>query len=68
MYISHYAKMKRFAEEYVLLEKDVKNIVHNVFLELWGKTEVIMANQAFLYENTKRAKEIFSLALFPFLG
>lgn len=48
--------MKRFAKEYVLLEEDAENIVHDVFLELWEKKEIIQLPinlNAFLYTITK---------------
>ncbi|WP_064976189.1 RNA polymerase sigma-70 factor [Alistipes provencensis] len=36
IYITYYARMKRFAREYVVLAEDAENIVQDVFLELWG--------------------------------
>lgn len=36
-YISYYARMKRFAQEYVIRQEDAENIVQDIFFELWGK-------------------------------
>jgi RNA polymerase sigma-70 factor (family 1) len=36
-YVSCYARMKRFARQYVIREEDAENIVHDIFLELWEK-------------------------------
>lgn len=41
IYIAHFAKMKRFAREYVLYEEDAENIVQDVFLELWERKEAV---------------------------
>lgn len=35
VYINHYSKLKRFAKEYVLIEEDAENIVHDTFTDLW---------------------------------
>jgi RNA polymerase sigma-70 factor (ECF subfamily) len=40
-YIAHFAKMKRFAKEYVLSSEEAENIVQGVFLELWEKREML---------------------------
>ena len=56
VYISHFYRMKRFAKEYVMLDEDAENIVHNVFLELWEKREIIglpINLNAFLFTVTK---------------
>jgi DNA-directed RNA polymerase specialized sigma24 family protein len=37
IYEAYFAKMKRFSKEYVLLEEDAENIVHDVFMDLWEK-------------------------------
>lgn len=37
IYVSYFSKMRRFAKEYVLLEEDAENIVHDVFVELWER-------------------------------
>lgn len=37
IYVKYYAKMKRFALEYVVLEEDAENIIHDVFTELWER-------------------------------
>ena len=36
IYITYYARMKRFAREYAVSAEDAENIVQDVFLELWG--------------------------------
>ena len=36
-YVSYYARMKRFARQYVLREEDAENIVQDIFFELWEK-------------------------------
>jgi RNA polymerase sigma-70 factor (ECF subfamily) len=56
VYVAHYAKMKRFAKEYVLLEEDAENIVQDVFLKLWEHKEIINMPVnliAFLFTVTK---------------
>lgn len=37
VYVSHYARMKRFAQQYLIREEDAENIVHDIFVELWEK-------------------------------
>lgn len=37
MYISYYARMKRFAQQYVIREEDAENIVQDIFFEFWEK-------------------------------
>ena len=37
VYVSFFARMRRFAVEYVLNEEDAENIVHEIFLGLWEK-------------------------------
>lgn len=37
VYISYFAKMKRFAQEYVVREEDAENIVQDIFFELLEK-------------------------------
>lgn len=39
IYVTYYARMKRFAREYVVSTEDAENIVQDVFLELWGNWE-----------------------------
>ena len=36
-YVSYYARMKRFARQYVIREEDAENIVQDIFFELWEK-------------------------------
>jgi len=36
-YVSYYARMKRFARQYVICEEDAENIVQDIFFELWEK-------------------------------
>lgn len=37
VYISYYARLKRFARQYVAREEDAENIVQDIFFELWEK-------------------------------
>lgn len=37
VYISYFARMKRFAQSYVLREEDAENIVQDIFIDLWDK-------------------------------
>ena len=56
VYVAHFSKMKRFAQEYVLSEADAENIVQDVFLELWEKRAVLSMPVnllAFLFTATK---------------
>lgn len=56
IYISCYAKMKRFACRYVLFEEDAENIVHDVFLELLEKEDILSSHMnllAFLFIAVK---------------
>jgi RNA polymerase sigma-70 factor (ECF subfamily) len=56
VYTAQYSKLKRFSKEYVLVEEDAEDIVHNVFLDLWEKKEIIKLPinlNAFLYAVTK---------------
>ena len=56
VYVTHYSKMKRFAQEYVMSEADAENIVQDVFLELWEKRAVLSMPVnlvAFLFTTTK---------------
>lgn len=41
IYIIYYSRMLRFAKEFVVFEEDAENIVHDVFLLLWEKREVL---------------------------
>lgn len=52
-YIRFYAKMKRFALEYVLREEDAENIIHDVFVELWEQ-----------WETHKRHNNVLALLFF----
>jgi len=56
VYVAHFSKMKRFAQEYVSSEEDAENIVQDVFLELWEKRAVLSMPvnlMAFLFTATK---------------
>lgn len=56
IYLSHYARMKRFAGEYLVCEEDAENIVQDVFLELWEQQFVLMSHTrlfAWLFTTTK---------------
>lgn len=41
LYVSYFSKMKRFAREFVVSEEEAENIVHDVFLELWEKKDIL---------------------------
>lgn len=50
VYLSYFAKMKRFAKEYVLSDEDAENIVQDVFLVLWEKKELLpLSNNILAY-------------------
>ena len=56
IYLTHYARMKRFAAEYLLCEEDAENIVQDVFMELWEQQFVLMSHTnlfAYLFTATK---------------
>ena len=56
IYLSHYARMKRFAMEYVIREEDAENIVQDVFLELWEQKLLLVSHTylfAWLFTATK---------------
>lgn len=56
VYISHFSRMKRFAQEYVICEEDAENIVQDVFLDLWEQQFILMPRSnlvAFLFTATK---------------
>lgn len=37
VYVQYYARMKRFAVQYVLREEDAENLVQDIFTELWER-------------------------------
>lgn len=37
VYLSSYARMKRFAMQYVIYEEDAENIVQDIFIDIWEK-------------------------------
>lgn len=41
LYVAYFSKMRRFAQEFVMSKEDAENIVHDVFLEIWEKREVL---------------------------
>lgn len=56
IYISHYSRMKRFAQEFVIREEDAENIVQDVFLDLWEKDIILSSHTnlfAYLFTATK---------------
>ena len=56
IYISYYAKMKRFACRYVFFDEDAENIVHDVFLDLLERKDVLASHiniLAFLFTSVK---------------
>ena len=42
IYVSHYSRMKRFAQEYVIREEDAENIVQDVFVDLWEQNLLLV--------------------------
>lgn len=56
IYVSHYSRMKRFAQEYVIREEDAENIVQDVFMELWENSALISSHTnifSFLFTSVK---------------
>ena len=56
IYLSNYARLKRFATTYLICEEDAENIVQDVFLDLWEQHFMITSNKqlfAWLFTNTK---------------
>lgn len=56
LYIAYFAKLVRFAKEYVFSEEDAENIIQDVFLIVWDKRDSLdyLENiQAFLFRLTK---------------
>ena len=56
IYISWFARMGQFAQEYVLVEEDAENIVQDIFTELWARRELLDHNMnlvAFLFTSIR---------------
>ncbi|MDR2970001.1 MAG: RNA polymerase sigma-70 factor [Tannerellaceae bacterium] len=56
VYIRYYARMKRFAREYVLSEEDAENILQDVFMDFWEKREAMLIHvnlTAYLFTAVK---------------
>ncbi|NDV84154.1 RNA polymerase sigma-70 factor [Bacteroides sp. 51] len=56
VYVLHYSRLKRFAREYVLVEEDAENIVHDVFTGLWERWDTFSSHSnllAFLFMSVK---------------
>lgn len=56
IYIRYYARMKRFAREYVIFEEDAENILQDVFMDFWEKRETLLTHInviAFLFTSIK---------------
>lgn len=56
VYVSHFARLKRFAQEYVVVEADAENVVHDVFTDLWERWDVFSSHRnltAFLFLAVK---------------
>lgn len=56
IYLRYYSRMKRFACRYVLFEEDAENIVHDIFLELLEREEILSSHMnllAFLFTAVK---------------
>lgn len=44
VYITHFSRMKYFAQEYVVREEDAENIVQDVFMDLWENSALISSH------------------------
>ena len=44
IYVAHYSRMKRFAQEYVVREEDAENIVQDIFLDLWEQNLLLLTH------------------------
>src|SRR5690554_5251980 len=56
IYVAHYSRMKRFAQEYVIREEDAENIVQDVFLDLWKQNLLLLSHTnlfAYLFTAVK---------------
>ena len=56
IYVTHYSRMKRFAQEYVIREEDAENIVQDVFLDLWEQNLLLLSHTnlfAYLFTAVK---------------
>lgn len=56
IYVAHYSRMKRFAQEYVIREEDAENIVQDVFLDLWEQNFFLLTHTnlfAYLFTTLK---------------
>lgn len=56
IYIAHYSRMKRFAQEYVIREEEAENIVQDVFLDLWEQNFLLLSHTnlfAYLFTAVK---------------
>jgi len=56
IYVVHYSRMKRFAQEYVIREEDAENIVQDVFLDLWEQNFLLLTHTnlfAYLFTTLK---------------
>ncbi|OJV38271.1 MAG: RNA polymerase subunit sigma-70 [Bacteroidia bacterium 43-41] len=56
IYVAHYSRMKRFAQEYVIREEDAENIVQDVFLDLWEQNLLLLSHTnlfAYLFTAVK---------------
>jgi len=56
VYILHHSRLKRFAQEYLLIEEDAENVVHDVFTDLWEHWDTFSSHNnllAFLFLSIK---------------
>lgn len=56
IYVKHYSKMIRFAQEYVIRREDAENIVQDVFMCLWEQERLLIPQTnvfAFLFTSVK---------------
>ena len=63
IYLSFYPRLKRFAQQYLIREEDVENIVHDIFSELWEKK---MEFSSFVNFSVKLRLLRLCLLLLPF--
>lgn len=56
VYVAYFSKLKRFAKEYVVSDADAENIVHDVFLDMWEKKDLLSCRinlVAYLFTSVK---------------
>lgn len=56
VYVAWFSKLKRFAKEYVMSDADAENVVHDVFLDMWEKKDLLSCRinlVAYLFTSVK---------------